>query len=190
MWEAIDRLEESDWIEFEGEDGDTVELAELYYKPATWPGSPRVFVLSRRLSESKYARLFEGQKYKVFAYLTNYKGTLWERYKFCVGRCTVEKCIRESKLGFDWHHLPCAEQKANKAYLGHVQLAYNLMISFKLTALGGDAKRWSADRIRRSILMLPGRFSPRNENILHLPDWWPHQHHIQHAYRQLIDFDR
>ena len=58
MWEAIDRLEESDWIEFEGEDGDTVELAELYYKPATWPGSPRVFVLSRRLSESKYARLF------------------------------------------------------------------------------------------------------------------------------------
>ena len=144
MKAAIGRLPEEAWQEFQDQQGRPVELAELYYRPATWPGPKRVFILSRRLKESPQKKLWDEEKYQIYAYLTNASGSLWERYKFCVGRCTVEKCIRESKLGFDWHHLPCAEWDANRAYLGHVQLAYNLMISFKLTALGGAARRWSA----------------------------------------------
>jgi hypothetical protein len=142
----------------------------------------------RRLRNSSQKKLLEEEKYDIYAYLTNYEGSLWERFKFCVGRCTVEKCIRESKLGFDWHHLPCAEFSANRAYLGHVQLAYNLMISFRLTALGGDAARWSADTVRRRLLAIPGRFGPGNPDILHLPKWWPHRHHLRHACRELTDF--
>jgi len=188
MWRAIDLLPEESWQTFEDENGKTVELAELYYKPATWPGPRRVFILSRRLKNSSQQKLVEEEKYEIYAYLTNYEGSLWERFKFCVGRCTVEKCIRESKLGFDWNHLPCAEFSANRAYLGHVQLAYNLMISFRLTALGGNATRWSADTVRRRLLAIPGRFSPRNPDILHLPEWWPHRHHLRHACRELTDF--
>jgi len=187
MWKAIDLLPEESWQEYEDENGNPVELAELYYKPATWPGPHRVYILSRRLKKTSHKDLW-GRKYKIFAYLTNTKGSLWERYKFCVERCTVEKCIRESKLGFDWNHLPCGEFDANRAYLGHVQLAYNFMISFKLTALGGEAKRWSADTIRRRMLTVPGRFSLRNSEILHLPAWWPHRHHLRYANRQLMDF--
>jgi hypothetical protein len=170
MKAAIGRLPEEAWQEFEDQQGRPVELAELYYRPATWPGPRRVFILSRRLKESPQKKLWDQEKYQIYAYLTNASGSLWERYKFCVGRCTVEKCIRESKLGFDWHHLPCAEWDANRAYLGHVQFAYNLMISFKLTALGGAARRWSADTIRRRLLAVPGRISPRN------PGWHPGGH--------------
>lgn len=159
----------------------------MYYKPSTWPGPYRVYILSRRLKRLPNKDLF-GDVYKFFAYLTDVEGSLWERYKFCVNRCTVEKCIRESKLGFDWHHLPCWKFDANRAYLGHVQLAFNYMISFKLTALGGEAKRWSADTMRRRILILPGRFGARNSDILHLPSWWPHKHYIRYATRQLMDF--
>lgn len=188
MWRAIDLLPEECWHSFEDENGKTVELAELYYKPASWPGPHRVYILSRRLKKSAQKKLVEEEKYDIYAYLTNYEGSLWERFKFCVGRCTVEKCIRESKLGFDWEKLPCAESQANRAYLGHVQLSYNLMISFRLTALGGGARRWSADTVRRRLLSVPGRFGPQNGDILHLPAWWPHRHHLEHAHRQLSDF--
>jgi hypothetical protein len=188
MWRAIDLLPQESWQEFQEEHGSPVELAELYYKPASWPGQHRVYILSRRLKKTPQKKLWEQEQYDIYAYLTNYEGTLWERYKFCVGRCTIEKCIRESRLGFDWHYLPCGEWDANRAYLGHVQLAYNLMISFKLTALGGEAIRWSADTVRRRILAVPGRFGARNPDILHLPAWWPHRHHIRYARRQLTDF--
>jgi len=188
MWRAIELLPEECWQRFEDQDGDVVDLAELYYKPASWPGEHRVYILSRRLKKTPQKKLLQQLEYKLFAYLTDFEGTLWERYKFCVSRCTVEKCIRESKLGFDWHHLPCARFHANRAYLGHVQLAYNVMISFKLTALCGAARRWSADTIRRNLLTVPGRFSVRSTVILHLPSWWPHRHQFRWAVSRLTDF--
>jgi len=167
MWRAIDRLPAESWQRFEDQHGRPVELAELYYKPASWPAPMRVFILSRRLRKTSQTRLWQQEEYDIYAYLTNYEGSLWERYKFCVGRCTVEKCIRESKLGFDWHHLPCGQW---------------------------DAVRWSAagrtirpDTIRRQILAVPGRFGPVNCEILHLPAWWPHRHHIRHAQRERSD---
>ncbi len=167
-------LSEDDWVEGEDERGRPFSIARMTYKPKSWKKA-RTFIISRRLKKDaqKQGYLFEGCRYKYFAYVTNKKGKLIDVFKFCVERCSLERCIKEAKLGFEADALPCMEFEANCAYLGHMQLAYNVMIYFKLLCMPQGANRWTVDTIRRRLLLIPGNFRRvKRRWILHLPRGW------------------
>ncbi len=175
-------LREEDWVEGKDERGHPFSIARITYRPGRWKKA-RSFILSRRLKKDaqKQGYLFEGYRYKHFAYVTNKKGKLLSVFKFCVERCSLERCIKEAKLGFEADALPCMEFEANCAYLGHMQLAYNLMIYFKLLCLPPGANRWTVDTMRRRILLIPGNFKRVKKGwILHLPRDWHFQGIFNH----------
>ena len=89
---------------------------------------------------------------------------------------SLESFVKESKGGFAYHHLPCAEAHANRAYLGHVQLAFNLAIFFKKRFAPPGVNRWTIDTIRDRLLCICGNLRRRKKRwILSLPRWWPYQ---------------
>jgi len=118
--------------------------------------------------------LWDHERYKYFAYVTNYPGPVVGQYRFCVERCTLEAFIKEGKNGSQYHFLPCQERPANEAHLAHVQLAYNLFIWWKLLYAPAGVNRWTVDTIRRRVLSLCGNLRHRaNGWLLSLPVWWP-----------------
>jgi len=134
-------------------------------------------VVSRRLKDDHFqARLFAGEHYKYFAYITNFRGPLLSQFQFGVERCSLESFIKESKAGFDYHRLPCAERNANEAYLRHVQLAYNLAIFFKLALAPRGVNRWTIDTLRTRLLRVCGNLVRKAGRFtLSLPSWWPYR---------------
>ena len=182
--EAIAAIPETDWLEGEDERGRPYSIARLRYCPKTWDGKLRTFVISRRLKkDAQQKRLIRGEEYKYFAYVTNKRGPLFSQYAFCVERCSLESFIKEAKGAFDWQFLPCAELSANKAYLLHVQLAYNLAIFFKLLGAPNGVNRWTIETLRNRILCVCGNLRRRAGRwILSLPAWWPYQT----VFRQLL----
>jgi hypothetical protein len=184
LGKVIARLREEDWEEGEDEAGRPYSIARLRYCPPTWDGKPRTFVVSRRLRKpTKQGSLVKGEQYKYFAYVTDFKGPLFSQYTYCVERCSLESYIKEAKGSFDWQFLPCAELSANRAYLLHVQIAYNLAIFFKLLAAPKGVNRWTIETIRARILCVCGNLRRRAGRwILSLPSWWPYQT----VFRQLL----
>lgn len=182
------KIPEDEWIEAEDEEGKPISVARIEYKPKTWEGDKKyTFIISRRLKNPKQEVLFQEVKYKYFAYITNKKGTVIEQFKFCVERCTLERCIKESKLGFCMDSLPCMEYQANVSYISHVQLAYNLMIFFKLLLLPLGINRWTMDTIRRRLIGIPGNLIHTARGwILNLPKLWPYKDIFRHAERKLF----
>lgn len=177
LLDALAGLKERDWEEGVDERGRPYSIARLHHCPPTWDGRPRTFVISRRLKkDAKQGRLLEGEQYKYFAYVTNFRGPLSAQYAFCVERCSLESYIKEAKGAFDWQFLPCAELSANKAYLLHVQLAYNLAIFFRLLAAPNGVNRWTIETLRARLLCICGNLRRRAGRwILSLPSWWPYR---------------
>lgn len=187
--DAVSKIQEDEWVEAEDEEGKPISVARIEYKPKSWEGDRKyTFIISRRLKcNHKQEVLFEEAKYKYFAYITNKVGVVVEQYKFCVERCTLERCIKETKLGFDMDSLPCMEYQANVAYIGHVQLAYNLMIFFKLLLLPLGINRWTIDTIRRRLIGIPGNLIHTARGwILNLPKLWPYKDIFRYAERKLF----
>jgi hypothetical protein len=184
LGKAIAGLREKDWEEGEDERERPYSIARLRYCPPTWDKKLRTFVISRRLKkETKQKPLVEGEEYKYFAYVTDFKGPLFSQYAYCVERCSLESFIKEAKCSFDWQFLPCAELSANQAYLLHVQIAYNLAIFFKLLAAPNGVNRWTIETIRARLLCVCGNLRRRAGRwILSLPAWWPYQT----VFRQLM----
>ena len=175
--EAIAAIAADAWEEWTDERGRPASLARLRYCPKTWDQKPRTFVISRRLKrDARQGRLIEGEQYKYFAYVTNCKGPLFSQYQFCVERCSLESFVKEAKGAFDWQFLPCAELSANRAYLLHVQLAYNLAIFFKLVAAPNGVNRWTIETLRTRLLCICGNLRYHAGRwLLSLPTWWPYQ---------------
>jgi hypothetical protein len=187
--EKVWEIPEDKWVESEDERGRPISVTRIKYKPKTWDGSRKyIFIISRRLkSNLRQEVLFPQEKYKYFAYITNKNGTIIEQFKFCVERCTLERCIKEAKLGFDIDSLPCMEYEANRAYLGYVQLAYNLVIFFKLLLLPVGINRWTIDTIRRRLILIPGNFRHTTRGwILNLPELWPYKDIFRYVERRLL----
>jgi hypothetical protein len=187
--EAVWQIEEEGWVECQDEKGRIMSVARIEYKPKTWKGEKKyTFIISRRLrSHPKQEVLFPQDKYKFFAYITNKRGTIVEQFTFCVERCSLERCIKETKLGFDIDSLPCTGYEANRAYLGHVQLAYNLAIFFKLSLLPRGVNRWTIDTIRRRLIAIPGNLIHKSSGwVLSLPKWWPYKDIFRYAERRLL----
>jgi hypothetical protein len=163
-------------------DGHHYSIARISYKPATWTNS-HTFIISRRPKDLKGQNvLWDDMKYEYFAFVTNHPGTAYQQFKFCVERCSLENFIKETKSGFRYDFLPSSKLDANRAYLGHVQLAYNLAIWWKLLDGPRPVNRWTIDTLRHRILNICGnikRYAGRW--VLSLPVWWP----WQKTYRQL-----
>ena len=170
--EAIYQIPESQWFELEEEDGTPISIARIRYQPKTWD-RPRTFIISRRLKpDTRYQTYFIPQeKYRYFAYVTNYPRPLLEQYKFAAERCTLEANIKEYKRDFRYDFLPCGEIQANKAYL-----ARNLTIFFRLFNAPSPVNRWSFRTFRDRFLRICGNVIRRGKRyIVSLPSWWPYR---------------
>jgi hypothetical protein len=176
LLETIKAIPEQEWLEGEDEQGHSYSIARLRYRPKTWK-EERTYVISRRLKDLKgQSVLWHWLKYKYFAYVTDYRGPLVDQFKFCVERCTLESFIKEGKNGFRYDFLPCKEFDANRAFLGHIQMGYNLFIWWKLLRAPARVNRWTIQTVRRRILNISGNLRKyMGRWVLSLPEWWPWQ---------------
>lgn len=174
---AIYNIPESEWLEGQNEAGHPVSIARLRYRPVTWDKT-RTFIISRRLRPNPTGQqyLIDAEKYKHFAYVTNYPKSIKEQFLFAVERCTLEANIKEYKSDLNYDFLPCGELSANKAYVNYVALARNLSIFFRLFTAPATVNRWSLGTFQARVLRIRGnlkRYAKRY--ILSLPAWWPYQ---------------
>lgn len=175
------------WEEGLDDYGRPYSIARIRYCPKSWDQNLRTYIVSRRLKDDPHqGRLFKGEEYKYFAYITNYRGPLLSQYQFCVERCSLENFVKEAKGGFSADFLPCKEENANKAYLAHVQLAFNLAIFFKWDVAPPGVNRWTVATLRSRILCICGNIRQnKNTYTLSLPTWWPYQTEFRKICRRL-----
>lgn len=174
---VVAQIPEQDWLESIDEDGHHCSLARLRYRPKNWE-TTRTYVVSRRLKNLRgQALLFDDLYYDYFVYVTNYRRPTLEQFKFCVERCSLESGIKEAKNGLHLGALPHAQAHANRAFLGHVQLAYNLLILWKVLTAPPEVNRWTVDTLRARILNVPANLIRRGQRwVLSLPRRWPWQY--------------
>jgi hypothetical protein len=180
----ITEIEEDAWDEGKDEYGRPYSIARIRYRPQTWDRD-RTYLISRRLQDrSRQGYLLEEARYKYFAYVTNYRGTPADQFRFCTERCSLESFVKEAKLGVHYDRLPCAEATANRAYLAYVQMAYNLGIYFKALTAPRVVNRWTLDTMRARLLRVCGNLRRRaGKWLLSLPRWWPYQSVFRHVAR-------
>jgi len=177
LQEAINRIPDNAWEEGQDEYGRIYSVTRIHYKPRTW-NTPRTFVISRRLRSHPTSQLtfFESDKYKYFAYVTNYRASVFRQFKFAVERCSLESFIKENKKDFHYDSLPAAEFHANQAYLAYVTLSRNLSIFFRLLTAPATVNRWTFKTFQHRILRVCGNLRRNGRGrILSLPEWWPYQ---------------
>lgn len=181
LYAAIAAIPQEKWLEGLDDDEHHYSIARITYKPPTWENA-HTFIISRRLKDLKGQKvLWDSMKYEYFAFITNYPGNTYQQFKFCVERCSLENFIKETKNGFRYDFLPSAKLNANRAYLGHVQLAYNLAIWWKLLDAPRPVNRWTIDTLRRRILNICGSLKKyAGRWVLSLPVWWPWQKTYRH----------
>jgi len=174
---AICEIKPSWWEEGVNERGKPYSIARIHYQPTTW-GQPRTFIVSRRLRRNPTGQeyLFDHERYRYFAYVTNYRAPLASQFQFCVERCTLEANIKEYKGDFNYDFLPCAEFDANRAYVNYVVLARNLSIFFRLWSAPTTVNRWTLATFQARILRICGNLRRYKDRwILSLPTWWPYR---------------
>ena len=174
LYERMTSIPEDEWVEAHDARGRLCSVARIRYGPKTWE-EERTYVISRRLKDLKGQKvLWDWERYKYFAYVTNYRAPLVTQFQFCVERCSLESFIKESKSGFHYAALPCKELDANRAYLGHVQMSYNLMIWFKLLKTPRTVNRWTVGTLRARIFCVCGNLKRETGRwVLSLPALWP-----------------
>ena len=177
LQEAIAQIPPDAWEDGEDEEGRPYSIARLRYCPKTWDKKERTFVISRRLRHDAHQRLLFGDDiYKYFAYITNYNAPLPTQFRFATERCSLESFIKEGKGNFHSNFLPCKELSANRAYLEHVQLAYNLAIFFKMLGVPNGLNRWTIRTLRDRIFAICGNLRWKKDHwVLSLPTWWPYR---------------
>jgi len=186
---CIGSLSEEDWERYEQEDGELIaDVAQIEHQPPKWDHGPYSYVITRRKRDrdkSQQEELFDRDaEYDYFAYLVVYDGSLLERYRFAVSRCNVESCIKESKIGFDAQEVPHREFEANRAYLQHVQLAYNERIMMGLGMLDGEPQRYQRERLARELILIPGQMIHRGSQwLVSLVEWWPWKASVKKAWK-------
>ena len=174
LHERLIAIPQNAWEEGEDEKGRPYSIARIRYRPVTW-AEARTYIVSRRLKDLKGQEvMWDWQKYEYFAYVTNYRAPLLSQWQFCVERCSLENFIKEGKHGFYFDSLPCNELSANRAYLAHVQMAYNAFIWWKLFQTPAGINRWTIATVRERVLNICGNLVRKAGRwTLSLPTWWP-----------------
>jgi hypothetical protein len=186
-------IPEQEWVEAQDEYGHPISVARLSYCPPTWKKEgerERTLVVSRRLKDDPaQGVIWSGERYKYFAYITNFRSTVVEQFRFAVERCSLESFIKESKNGFHYDFLPCQEETANRAYLAHIQLAYNLAIFWKLRTAPRGINRWTIQTLRDRVLNIAGNVYRRAKSwIVSLAEWWPYRTVTEQIWRRCESF--
>jgi hypothetical protein len=122
-------------------------------------------------------RLFDLVDYHAF--VTDQPGDptlLWYRHN---QRAAIEATIRDLKYGLGLNHFPSGSYTANAAWLQLNTLTHNLC---RWTNQLITPQPLTTKTLRYRYFTLPGRITTAaRTNTLHLPQHWPHQHHITHA---------
>lgn len=174
---AIEGISPREWEDGIDEDGHRYSVARTHYRPKTWD-KKRTFIISRRLRPNPDGQetLFEFDRYKYFAYVTNYRAQPDAQFKFAVERCSLENFIKETKNNFNYDFLPCKEFNANQAYVAYVTLARNLSIFFRLLFAPNTVKRWTFKTFRQRLLRVPGNLRRQGDGwLLSLREDWPYR---------------
>ena len=173
----ICEIDESEWEEGVNDAGEPYSSARIHYRPKTWRKG-RTFIVSRRLRPNPDGQeyLLDQERYRYFAYVTNYRAPLQTQFRFAVERCTLEANIKEFKGDFNYDFLPCAEFDANRAYVNYVVLSRNLSIFFRLWSAPETVNRWSLGTFQTRVLRVCGNLRRHGDRwILSLANWWPYR---------------
>ncbi len=78
LTDAVLQIPEDQWQEGENDSGHPVSIARIHYCPKTWKDKSRTFIISRRLrpNPSGQSFLVDSEKYRYFAYITNFRAPL------------------------------------------------------------------------------------------------------------------
>ncbi len=183
--DLIEAIDEADWHPTKHTSAKRIDIAAVPYqiKGRTGKGDPigcRLIV--RRVTTpadtgGSQPRLFDLVDYHAF--VTDQPGdptALWYRHN---QRAAIEATIRDLKYGLGLNHFPSGSYTANAAWLTLNALSHNLC---RWTNQLITPQPLTTKTLRHRYFTLPGRITTASrKNILHLPQDWPHQHHITQA---------
>ena len=136
-------------------DQEHCDVASIMYQATSWE-KPRRVVIVRRLDIDPEQVLCADWlwEYEAIATTLDWGGEdVWHFYNF---RGNAENHIKEAKYGFAIDQFSSQDFGANQALQGLKLLAYNLLLQYKQVALHPMTRPWTAGRLRRRLLLLPG----------------------------------
>ncbi|KYP79904.1 IS1380 family transposase [Ferroacidibacillus organovorans] len=136
-------------------DNEHCDVASTMYRATSWE-KPRRVVIVRRLDVEPEEVLCADWmwEYEAIATTLDWGGEdIWHFYNY---RGNAENHIKEAKYGFAIDQFSSQNYGANQALQGLKLLAYNLFLLYKQVALQPAVRPWTAGRIRRRLLFLPG----------------------------------
>lgn len=150
-----ERVPDLAWQCITQSDQEHCDVASLFYQATSWE-KPRRVVIVRRLDidpeEVICADWF--WEYEAIVTTLNWSGEdIWHFYNH---RGNAENHIKEAKYGFAVDQFSSQNFDANRALQGLKLLAYNLLLLYKQTVLQPGVRQWTAGRLRRRFLLLPG----------------------------------
>jgi hypothetical protein len=93
---------------------------------------------------------------------------VWHFYE---GRAAMEPRIHELREDFALRRIPTASFEANALYREVIRWAYNLVTAFQRTCLPEPWQRYTLQKLRFKLLLLPGELTrPQNRPTLRLKE--------------------
>jgi len=136
-------------------DNEHCDVASVTYQATSWE-KPRRVIIVRRLDIDPQEVLYADWFWEYEAIVTTFDWSgedIWHFYNY---RGNAENHIKEAKYGFAVDQFSSQNFGANKALQGLKLLAYNLFLYYKQAALKPAVRQWTAGRLRRRFLLLPG----------------------------------
>jgi hypothetical protein len=196
MWQALERIPESDWREALEMDG--AEVAETSYTPGGWQHEPLRLVVRRvRFTRAQIAStssrrrrtihpeqlqlVLDGETDHCFGYsfiladIPSQQRSAQEVEHFHRHRAQIEERLKEAKLGQALRHLPSGSEHANRVWLHAALLALSLsaMCCDLCPAAGASGKapkgaplRRAAKTLRRLLFCVPARIVRSGRRII------------------------
>lgn len=135
--------------------GEHIDWAQTMYQATTW-SKPRRVIIVRRLDIDPDEVLCADWLWDYEAIATTFDSEGDEVWRFYNHRGNAENHIKETKYGFAIDQFSSGSEGGNRALQGLKLLAYNLFQWFKQALLNPAYQHWTAGRIRRCLLHLPG----------------------------------
>ncbi len=127
----------------------------MMYQATSWESHDGV-VIVRRLDIDPEEVLCADWLWEYEAIATTLDWSTEDIWHFCNYRGNAENHIKEAKYGFAIDQFSSQDFGANQASEGLKLLVYNLLLLYKQTALKPGVRQWTAGRLWRRLLFLPG----------------------------------
>ena len=150
-----ERVPDLAWQCITHSDQEHCDVASLMYQATSWE-TPRRVVIVRRLDIDPEDVLCADWFWEYEAIVTTLDWSGEDIWHFYNHRGNAENHIKEAKSGFAVDQFSSQQFNANQALQGLKLLAYNLFLLYKQKALQPGVRQWTAERLRRRFLLLPG----------------------------------